>query len=103
MGRSRSAIAIVAVIDGAVACGDAEDDDAGSDVNPAGAAGAAPVAVDVAARQTSSADPRVAGQAISEFGVDLFTAVRSHMPAPGNVTVSPASVAVALGMVEPGA
>ncbi|HEX2783229.1 MAG TPA: serpin family protein [Ilumatobacteraceae bacterium] len=60
------------------------------------------VAVPVAARKVSEADPAVAGQAISAFGLDLFSASRS-VAADSNVTVSPTSVAVALAMLEPGA
>ncbi|HSJ91660.1 MAG TPA: serpin family protein [Ilumatobacter sp.] len=43
----------------------------------------------------------MAGEAITEFGLDLFDQVRSGDSA-ANVTVSPASVAIALAMVEPG-
>lgn len=59
--------------------------------------------VRVAARLTPSADPSVAALAISEFGVDLFTSVRSISKEGDNVSVSPTSVAFAVGIVEPGA
>src|SRR5512141_2969713 len=60
------------------------------------------VAVPVAARAVSSADPAVAGRAISAFALDLVSASRSAAGGK-NVTVSPTSVAVALAMLEPGA
>ena len=64
--------------------------------------GAATVVVPVAARVTATADPSLAGQAISAFGLDLFTSVRATSQPGDNVTVSPASVAHALAMLEPG-
>lgn len=52
----------------------------------------------------ASADPSVAGEAITAFGNDLFSAVRALPASDGlNVVVSPASVAIALAMLEPGA
>jgi serpin B len=60
-------------------------------------------AVPVAARVAAAADPGLAGQAISAFGLDLFTSVRATSQPGDNVTVSPASVAYALAMLEPGA
>ncbi|MGI8793957.1 MAG: serpin family protein, partial [Acidimicrobiales bacterium] len=104
---------------GAVAaCGDVSDTaDAPSDSSPASSideaevpdslpsvsavGGAADAIVPVAARAAPAAGPGVAGQAITEFGLDLFDEIRSGDPA-ANVTVSPASVAIALAMVEPG-
>jgi len=44
--------------------------------------------------------PTIAGQSISEFGYDLFNAVADPTQ---NVVVSPASIAIALAMLEPGA
>jgi serpin B len=64
---------------------------------------AAAVAVPVAAHVDTDVDPGLAGRAISAFGLDLFTSVRATSTPPGNVTVSPASVAYALAMLEPGA
>ncbi len=60
------------------------------------------VAVPVAARTVSTADPGIAGKAVSDFGLDLFSASRS-VGAGENITVSPTSVALALAMLEPGA
>ncbi len=57
--------------------------------------------VDVAARTTSEADPTVAGSAITAFGNDLFTSARQSAGA-DNLSLSPTSVAIALGMLEPG-
>ncbi len=52
----------------------------------------------------ASADPSVAGEAITAFGNELFSAVRGPPDSDGlNVVVSPASVAIALAMLEPGA
>lgn len=52
----------------------------------------------------AGAAPDIAAGAITAFGVDLFAAVRSLPASDGaNVVVSPASVAIALAMVEPGA
>lgn len=52
----------------------------------------------------ASADPGVAGATITAFGADLFGAVRAMPESDGaNVVISPASVAIALAMVEPGA
>jgi serpin B len=59
------------------------------------------VIVPVAARATPATGPELAGEAITEFGLELFGQVRSSDPA-ANATVSPASVAIALAMVEPG-
>ncbi|NNE73762.1 MAG: serpin family protein [Acidimicrobiales bacterium] len=56
----------------------------------------------VGARESSSTNPTIAGDAVSRFGIDLFTASRAAA-AGENVTVSPASVAIALAMLEPGA
>ena len=57
--------------------------------------------VPVAARVAPASDPGVAGEAITGFGLDLFAQVRSSDPG-ANITVSPASVAIALAMLEPG-
>lgn len=52
----------------------------------------------------ASGNPGVAGEAITAFGNDLFSAVRGLPDSDGqNVVVSPASVAIALAMLEPGA
>jgi serpin B len=64
---------------------------------------AAPVVAPVAARQAPTADPNAAAQAISAFGADLFTSVRATSEPGVNLAISPASVAFALAMVEPGA
>ena len=59
-------------------------------------------AVLVSERSRSTADPSVAGQAITSFGLDLFGPARNSAPTE-NVTLSPTSIAIALAMVEPGA
>lgn len=48
-------------------------------------------------------DPSVAGRAITAFGDELFRAAVEADTEGGNVIVSPASVAFALAMIEPGA
>jgi hypothetical protein len=63
----------------------------------------AAVRVTVGDRAAPSGDPKMAGQAISAFGIQLFEAIRASAPPGGNVAVSPASVAYALAMLEPGA
>jgi serpin B len=118
-GMRRLAWCAVLVGVGAVAaCGDGSDSDSDepSDSSPAStideaeapdslpstsAVGAASSMVPVARRAAPVTGPDVAGAAITEFGLDLFGQVRSGDPG-ANATVSPASVAIALAMVEPG-
>jgi len=50
-----------------------------------------------------SIGPTLAGRSISEFGYDIFEAVAANAEPTQNVVVSPASVAIALAMLEPGA
>ena len=54
-------------------------------------------------REAPAADPGVAGAATLAFGSDLFAAVASGADRGDNVVVSPASIAIALAMLEPGA
>lgn len=63
---------------------------------------AGPSAIQVADRAPSSADPTVAGEAVTAFGADIFGAARLEKPTE-NVTLSPLSIAIALAMLEPGA
>jgi serpin B len=115
LGRCALVVGLVAV----AACG---SDDSTADQAPARSDGPAvesresadpvpssdagdPLDVDivvVAERSAPVASRTVAGQAITEFGLDLFGEVRSATPAE-NIAMSPASVAIALAMVEPGA
>lgn len=77
----------------AASCGDADGD------------GEAAVSLIAGADRVAaaSADPRLAGEAVTAFGNDLFSAVRDLPESGGlNVVVSPASVAIALAMLEPG-
>lgn len=53
------------------------------------------------AHPADGADPTVAGTALRDLGFDLLEAASS--PEGGNVVVSPASIGVALAMLEPGA
>lgn len=59
------------------------------------------VAVPVAERTVATTSTSVAGEAVTAFGLDLFAEVRSSEPQ-ANVTISPASVAIALALTEPG-
>jgi len=60
-------------------------------------------AVEVVDRQAATADPTVAGRAVTAFGAELFAAARAGADSGANLTISPTSVAIALAMVEPGA
>ncbi len=60
-----------------------------------------PTAVAVSDRSNSSADPALAGALVTGFGFDLFAAARREAIG-ANLTVSPASIATALAMLEPG-
>ena len=84
----------------AVACGDGESAAVPDSVSVVPVAAA--VAIPVAARLVPTADANLAGQAISAFATDLFTSARAMSKPGDNVAVSPASVAVALAMLEPG-
>lgn len=50
----------------------------------------------------SGGDPAIAGESITTFGFDLFAAVAAGNDPGNNVTISPASAAIALAMLEPG-
>jgi serpin B len=50
-----------------------------------------------------SSDPNLAGHPLLAFGSDLFAAVAAAAGSDENVIVSPASVGIALAMLEPGA
>ena len=54
-------------------------------------------------RQESLVDPTIAGRAVDGFGFDLFAAAAAAADPAANLVISPLSIAVALGMVEPGA
>jgi serpin B len=87
----------------AVACGDGGSAAVPDSVpNSVTVPVAAAVAIPVAVRVASSADPDLAGQSISAFGTELFTSARAMSKPGDNVAVSPASVAFALAMLEPG-
>ncbi len=59
--------------------------------------------VAVPERQESDVDSTIAGRAVDGFGFDLFAAAAAASDPTANVVISPLSIAVALGMVEPGA
>ena len=52
-------------------------------------------------REESSSAPEVAGHAITDFGIELFTNARTASPGE-NFSLSPFSIATVLAMVEPG-
>lgn len=79
------------------ACGSEGGDDGAAPSDQAGVS-----AVEVADRQAATADPTVAGRAITAFGSELFAAMRAGDDSGANLTISPTSVAIALAMVEPG-
>jgi serpin B len=79
-------------------CGDGGDSPPSADDGP-------PAEVELlstAERVAPSGDPSLAGAAITAFGTDLLRATRD-LGDGENVIVSPASVAIALAMLEPGA
>lgn len=90
--RNSRLAALLAAVTLAAACGGA---DVGSTDQPSADV------ITVSERTSPSADSRVAGAAVTSFGLDLFAAARSADPQ-GNVTLSPTSVAIALAMTEPG-
>src|SRR5688500_14176611 len=51
--------------------------------------------------KANPSDAEVAARSITAFGSDLFRAVADGSGDDGNVIVSPASVAIALAMLEP--
>lgn len=64
-----------------------------------------PINLALPERVGASANPETAGSAITSFGFDLFSAARRSAPADDeaqNLSLSPASVAIALAMLEPG-
>jgi serpin B len=97
--RLALAIAVSVVV---AACGD--DPDAvpptGGDARPRGETEVR-LLTDTS-REAVSADPKLAGRAITDFGVELFGRIAETAAAEDNVIVSPASVAIALAAVEPG-
>lgn len=54
-------------------------------------------------RDAPTVSPQLAGSAVTEFGADLFAAATGVVDDEANLIVSPLSVAVAFGMLEPGA
>ena len=60
-----------------------------------------PSAVLMAERETG-ADAALAARSVSSLGYDLFAAIVGGSEPGANVTISPASIAIALAMVEPG-
>lgn len=60
-----------------------------------------PVQLALPDRSTAAADPRLAGSSISSVGESIFAAARAE-DADRNISLSPASIAIALAMLEPG-
>jgi serpin B len=92
----------------AVACGSATVDSGGGDSSTSTPSTDVPdtsvsvSAVQVADRSSADTNPAIAGQAITTFGHELFNEARADV-ATENITLSPASIAIALAMLEPGA
>lgn len=61
-----------------------------------------PAIVSIADRLAPNGDPAIAGASMTKVGAAVFAAIRAETP-DANVTVSPASLVVALAMLEPGA
>jgi serpin B len=105
MGRRTLGIA-VAILVLTAACGSrAEHLNAGSarttvaDDGPATSAPHTTTTIAIGKPTSTGGDPKVAAQAVTQFGTELFAAVRGDT----NAVISPASVAIALAMLEPGA
>ena len=96
----RGVAAAVAVAVLAVACG---DDGSGSPRAKEDGDVRVAVLSSAARAKADPSDAEVAGRSITAFGSDLYRAVADGAGANGNVIVSPASVAIALAMLEPGA
>lgn len=109
MSRSRRravAASLIATALALSACGDEPEratPPTGGDTTVPGTvqpADAAPVAVPERLRSTAS--PDLAGRTVTDFGFDLFTAAAATKSPGENLVLSPLSVAIALGMIEPG-
>ena len=104
MAPTRTLTLLIALALVASACGD----DASSDgAAPGGDDGATPAPVDlVSAERAAPApddDPTVAATAVTAFGADLHRTLGESVAPDQNLVTSPMSVAIALGMLEPGA
>ena len=96
--RQRVAVAMLVALTVA-ACGGDDGERASGDGDPVKLVALS----DDRRREASTADPAVAAGATLAFGSDLFAAVASGADLSDNVVVSPVSIAIALGMLEPGA
>ena len=85
------------------ACGASTDDlEVGSDVTSTTTPGPPePTPISLPMRDVSAGDPRIAGEAISQVAEALFAATRAGA-GDSNHTISPASIAIALAMLELG-
>lgn len=77
----------------------------GADGGGGGAGGGNATVVKLTARQPAAAatDKSIAANSITAAGFDIFTAVGADADPAANVIISPASIAIALAMLEPGA
>ncbi|MDJ0770902.1 MAG: serpin family protein [Ilumatobacter sp.] len=80
-----------------------EPDSAGPDESDPDGSTEAIGLIAVPDRRPAAASPDVAGQAITAFGYDVLAASGQRVGAGDNMIVSPLSIAIALGMMEPGA
>ncbi len=110
---TRRTFAVLTLAGLLAACG--TSDDASTDTDPDTTPGTTPgdgsapaepdaqgfASVAVSDREPGG-DPAIAGQSITTFGFDLFAALAALNAPDADVTISPASVAIALAMLEPG-
>ncbi len=108
--RIAGIVTVLVLLAGVAACGDSSDgqpSDGATVPEPISSEPstppAEPAAVMMPDRAPASASPAVAGAAVAEFGHDLLRAASASAEPGQNVVVSPLSVAIAFGMLEPGA
>jgi len=96
MRRSRArSLTVLATLSALAACGTTGSEGGGATIAPlTGVERQAP---------SSSADPSLAGRAVTAFGYDLYDAIAAASGDSKNVVVSPTSVAMVLALLEPGA
>ncbi len=101
MTRHACVLLVVGLLMMSAACGSTDNEVDGSSDGSTATVPRGLVAVPE--RQESDVDSTIAGRAVDGFGFDLFAAAAAASDPAANVVISPLSIAVALGMVEPGA
>jgi serine protease inhibitor len=103
--RTLAVLAVVAAL--GAACGD-DGSGAGPATTTTGVSAPPPTrtvrldAVPVANREAPDDDPTLAGDVTTDLGMDLYEALADDAGDGDNIVLSPASIAIALGMLEPG-